>query len=427
MLRIAIEPEIKLHDPTVALITKHSEKTKSFFDDLLKQKQTESKQSIRKCTPKRPEPNKTTPKCETEKFQKQEPEKLQNYNDKEVQKPDEKENSKELQKNGKKDFSMKDVKSKDDKKKNVIKENERAKLVEKILDFLSDNKQLLKELYHENHKKNETFQQFVKNLQNDLGKIDAKNLKMFLQMLTKKIVPKLSLLKEAPSLKQQKKDEPLFKVSVNEKNEKKIHVNPHKVKVIDYRTKHDNQKQESSKQIKTETKNNAPKIQMNQNFSISSDESLSKVDMNQKFKTLDFKNPVQASQKLVKYAKMILTDKKSTMQLDLKPDALGKIFLKVKLVNNKIQAHIMTNNDFASDLLKQNMGHLQNAFKEAGLNLDFLNVDVSSGQQNKNSEQAHFFQDNAWNKPGNLFAEEEINNVYEMNNTRIAGSINYVV
>ena len=427
MLKIAIEPKIKQHDPAIALITKHSEKTKSFFADLLKQKQTEAKLSIRKDTQKRPEPNKETSKCETGKFQKQESGKLHNYKDKEVQKPDAKESAKKLQKNGKKDFSMTDVKSKDKKKKNVIKENERAKLVEKILDFLSDNKQLLKELYQENHKKNETFQQFVKNLQNDLGKIDAKNLKMFLQMLTNKIVPKLSLLKQAPSLKQQKKDEPLFKVSVNGKNEKKIHVNPHKVKVVDYRTNHDSQKQESPKQIKTETKDNAPKIQTNQTFSISSDGDLSKVDMSQKSKTLDFKNPVEASQKLVKYAKMILTDKKSTMKLDLKPDALGKIFLKVELVNNKIQAHILTNNDFASDLLKQNMGHLQNAFKEAGLNLDFLNVDVSSDQQNQNSKQTHSFQDDAWNKPGNLFAAEEINNVYEMNNTRIAGSINYVV
>jgi len=427
MLRIAIEPKNQSYNPTDALLTKHSEKTKSFFADLLKQKQAEPNQSIRNEVPKSLKPNKATSQCETEKFQNQKSEKLQNYKDEEVHKSDRKESAKKLQKKEEKDFSMKDVNSKDKKKKKVIQENERAKLVEKIFEFLSDNKKLLKELYHENHKKNETFEQFVKNLQNDLGKIDTKNLKMFLQMMTKKIVPKLSSLKQASLQKQQKDKDSLFKVVVNDKHEKKIHVNSHKVKVVDYRTNQDNQAQESPKKIKIETKDNAPKIQMNQNFAISSDESLSKVDTSQKSKTLDFKNPVQASQKLVKYAKMILTDKKSTMQLDLKPDALGKIFLKVELVNNKIQAQIMTSNDFAGDLLKQNMGHLQNAFKEAGLNLDFLNVDVSSDQQNQNSEQSHFFQDNAWNKPGNLFAAEEVNNVYEMNNARITGSINYVV
>jgi len=427
MLKIAIEPKIESRNPAVALITKHSEKTKSFFADLLKQKQTESELNIRKENLKETESNKATPKSETEKFQNQESVKLQNKKKEEVQKADGKESAKELQKNEEKDFSMKDVKSKDNKRKKVIQENEKAKLVEKILEFLSDNKKLLKELYQENHKANETFQQFVKNLQNDLTKIDPKNLKMFLQMLTKKIVPKLSSLKQVTLQKQQKSEEALFKVSTNEKNEKKIHVNPHKVKVVDYRTNHEHHEQESPKQIKIEPKDNAPKIQMNQTFSIPADESLSKVNMSQKFKTLDFKNPVQASQQLVKYAKMILTDKKSTMQLDLKPDALGKILLKVELVNHKIQAQIMTSNDFAGDLLKQNMGHLQNAFKEAGLNLDFLNVDVSSDQQNQNSEQAHFYQDNAWEKSGNFFAAEEVNNVYEMNNAHIVGSINYVV
>jgi flagellar hook-length control protein FliK len=94
----------------------------------------------------------------------------------------------------------------------------------------------------------------------------------------------------------------------------------------------------------------------------------------------DLKATNQMFNDIVRYAKMILEDKKSVMQIDLKPEHLGRLMLKIEVTDNKIvSAQIFTQNENTGDMLKQHMSELAEAFKQSGLGLGSLNVNVNSG------------------------------------------------
>jgi flagellar hook-length control protein FliK len=74
----------------------------------------------------------------------------------------------------------------------------------------------------------------------------------------------------------------------------------------------------------------------------------------------------------------MLEDKKSVMQIDLKPEHLGRVTLKLELVDNKLTAQIFAQNQGTGDMFKQNMADLNNAFKQAGIDVERFDVNVAS-------------------------------------------------
>jgi flagellar hook-length control protein FliK len=92
----------------------------------------------------------------------------------------------------------------------------------------------------------------------------------------------------------------------------------------------------------------------------------------------DLKMVNQAFNDLVKWSRLMLEDKKSVMQIDLKPEHLGRVVLKLELIDNRLSAQIFAQNQGTGEMFKQNMGDLQNAFKQAGIDVERLDVNVAS-------------------------------------------------
>jgi len=107
----------------------------------------------------------------------------------------------------------------------------------------------------------------------------------------------------------------------------------------------------------------------------------------------DLRTVNQAFNDLVKWSKLMLDDKKSVMQIDLKPDHLGRIMLKIEMVDNKLSAQIFAQNQGTGDMFRQNMADLQDAFKQAGLNVERLDVNVASNSGGGAGEEDRSFRE----------------------------------
>ncbi len=214
--------------------------------------------------------------------------------------------------------------------------------------------------------------------------------------------------KESSSKKDEKKEvgalaekDQAFKVD-NSGEKPKIFVNRDKVEVIDKRSAKDTVDQ--SVKIQNDTLKGGlvkgDELQKQDGLSLTRNDQghfkdlLAKRDlgpMNAKGSVHDVRENNKVFNDIVLHSKLMLQDKKHTMEIELKPDHLGKITLKIEMVDNKLIAQIFAQNETTGDMLKQNMGNMSQSFKDAGLNLQGLDVNVGSG----NKEFNQMMEDNA--------------------------------
>lgn len=107
---------------------------------------------------------------------------------------------------------------------------------------------------------------------------------------------------------------------------------------------------------------------------------------------------------VVQQSKLMIQDKKSLMQLDLKPEHLGRVTLKIEVVDNKVMATVFAQNEGTGDMFRQNMQNMQNAFKDAGLELQGLQVNVGTSDRD--------FREMLDEQPGE--AEKSLSNIPEL-------------
>jgi len=234
----------------------------------------------------------------------------------------------------------------------------------------------------------------------ELGDKDLKDLKRFLEA-AKSAPGQAQVFRQLTAfvrdkvkdqgLKGSKSDklaDPAFRVEFGEQG-RKIYVNKNKIQVIDQRTamkEHLRQSDAGTQvQAKTAQPEQATKKETVQTSKF--DQWLTKEGQVQRDNAAgparqaaahDLRTVNQAFNDLVKWSKLMLDDKKSVMQIDLKPDHLGRIMLKIEMVDNKLSAQIFAQNQGTSDMFKQNMSDLQNAFKQAGLSVEKFDVNVAS-------------------------------------------------
>ncbi len=90
---------------------------------------------------------------------------------------------------------------------------------------------------------------------------------------------------------------------------------------------------------------------------------------------------------IVEHAKLNLSNGQSQMELQLKPDNLGKIQLKISLENQLVTARFVAESDQVKQIIETNLNILKRSLHESGIQVDSMMVAV--GQQNHSGAFQH--------------------------------------
>lgn len=100
------------------------------------------------------------------------------------------------------------------------------------------------------------------------------------------------------------------------------------------------------------------------------------------------KVPIQAKEiinQVVEKAKVVLTGDKSEMIMDLKPESLGKISLKVVTEQGIVMAKFVAENQQVKQVLESNMQLLKDSLEKQGMDVQGFSVSVRQESHNANS------------------------------------------
>jgi flagellar hook-length control protein FliK len=98
---------------------------------------------------------------------------------------------------------------------------------------------------------------------------------------------------------------------------------------------------------------------------------------------------------IVENAKLMLGGNHSEMELNLKPDSLGRLQLKVSIENQVVTARFVAESQQVKQIIETNLNQLRDHLRENGLQVDNLTVSVGTGANEQNYNQAA-------GNPGNL-------------------------
>lgn len=84
-------------------------------------------------------------------------------------------------------------------------------------------------------------------------------------------------------------------------------------------------------------------------------------------------------------------DKRSEIEIQLKPEHLGKLVLKVSMDDGVLAARFTVESSNTRDFLNSHLKDLRDALNNQGLNLSNLNVDIGSGQSFSHARNQHNF------------------------------------
>ncbi|MDS1029529.1 flagellar hook-length control protein FliK [Bacillota bacterium LX-D] len=136
-------------------------------------------------------------------------------------------------------------------------------------------------------------------------------------------------------------------------------------------------------------------------FSLNKDAIISTNQQPQQTQSLNFRS--LASQ-LIESIKTNISKGKSELEVQLKPDYLGKVHLKLSLEDGVLAAKIAVENQAVGKNLENNLQQLRQSFQEQGLKFSAIDVEVGSGslyqegnnQQQQQSNQSFSAQTNTW-------------------------------
>ena len=105
-----------------------------------------------------------------------------------------------------------------------------------------------------------------------------------------------------------------------------------------------------------------------------------------KVEKTEIRTPVQAKEiinQVLEKAKVILTGDKSEMVMDLKPDSLGKLSLKVVTENGIVMAKFVAESQQVKQVLETNMQLLKDSLEKQGMNVQGFSVSVRQDSQQR--------------------------------------------
>lgn len=161
----------------------------------------------------------------------------------------------------------------------------------------------------------------------------------------------------------------------------------------------DNAEQKSDKEDSSgfELKSEKPKAQAVEKTVDKSDVKYAEIQANQDIKTnapnepvkIQKEAPVQKSdvvRQVVEKAKVVLSPDKSEMVMDLKPDNLGKLALKVVTERGMVVAKFIAENQQVKEIIETNMQLLKDTLQKQGLTVQDCSVSVGQDSQRGQSQ-----------------------------------------
>lgn len=111
-------------------------------------------------------------------------------------------------------------------------------------------------------------------------------------------------------------------------------------------------------------------------------------DKNPQVNDIQAKNHIPAKEiinQVIEKAKVVLTGDKSEMVMDLKPDSLGKISLKVVTEHGIVMAKFVAESQQVKQVLETNMQLLKDSLEKQGLDVQGFSVSVRQESQNRHN------------------------------------------
>ena len=92
-------------------------------------------------------------------------------------------------------------------------------------------------------------------------------------------------------------------------------------------------------------------------------------------------------QQVTEQLKVSMTSDETSMEMQLNPENLGKIYVNVSQKNSQITAHMMVMNEVVREALESQLGNLRETLSQAGVKVDAAEVTVASHEFEQNLEQ----------------------------------------
>lgn len=99
---------------------------------------------------------------------------------------------------------------------------------------------------------------------------------------------------------------------------------------------------------------------------------------------IDLQNVIR---EIVEFAKVHVTQQESTLQMQLNPEHLGKVFLELTARDGAVSAKIFAQNEMVKEALEVQMADLRQNMSQAGIKVEAIEVTVESHEFERNLEQ----------------------------------------
>lgn len=90
---------------------------------------------------------------------------------------------------------------------------------------------------------------------------------------------------------------------------------------------------------------------------------------------------------IVEYSKVTIGNQTTTMEMQLNPENLGKIYLEVSSKDGVVSAHITAQNEAVKEVLESQLVELRQSMNQSGVKVDAVEVTVGSHEFERNLEQ----------------------------------------
>lgn len=101
-------------------------------------------------------------------------------------------------------------------------------------------------------------------------------------------------------------------------------------------------------------------------------------------KQLDVENIIK---QIVEYTKINVSSAQTTLEMQLNPENLGKIYLEITAKQGSVSAHIIAQNELVKEALEAQIVELKQNLNQAGVKVDAVEVAVGSHEFERNLEQ----------------------------------------
>lgn len=119
---------------------------------------------------------------------------------------------------------------------------------------------------------------------------------------------------------------------------------------------------------------------------------------------------------IVKNAKVTIKENIRSMEMELNPKELGKIFMEVSERDGLMRAKLLAENENVKNILEKQLIVLKQDFKDQGLKVDTVEISVGTHEFRENQEDGASFNNFSNNEQKNTNEQENNNHIRRLNN-----------